>query len=89
MALPFTTHDLVFLRAPKVKDAHGNTSRKTKDWANAMRSAPVRGVAQPDAATLGGSLATEEHHERGREQVEATERVWVDDDLTQIGRAHV
>ncbi|GAA4928783.1 hypothetical protein GCM10023224_05100 [Streptomonospora halophila] len=81
MALPFATDDLVFLRAPKVKDAYGSTSRKTKDWANAMRATPVRGVAQPDAATLGASLATKEDHSGGREQIETTQRVWVDDTI--------
>lgn len=81
MGLPFTTDDLVFVRPPKVADAHGNTSRKTKDWDNAMHAKPVRGVSQPDAATLGASLATRENHRRGREQVDATVRVWVDDDI--------
>ncbi|MBB5431345.1 hypothetical protein [Nocardiopsis composta] len=79
MALPFTTHQLVFLRPPRAPDAHGNRSRRTKNWSQAFRSEPVPGVVQPDAATLGASLATRESKAGGGEQVETTMRIWVDE----------
>jgi hypothetical protein len=77
MALPFTTHSVFVVRPALVPDAHGNRSRQTKDWKNAPRLGPYAGVVQPDAATLGASLATRENDRGGREQVETTVRVWL------------
>jgi len=68
MALPIITDQVYVLRPPIVEDAHGNRSRSTKDWGNAVRTGPFDACVQPDSATLGASLATKEERRGGREQ---------------------
>lgn len=80
MALPFTTDEVYILRPPIVVDAHGNRSRTTKDWGNAARLGPHEVCVQPDAATMGASLATKENRNGGREQLEKTIVVFFEPD---------
>lgn len=75
MGLPIVTHEAYVLDAPKVPDAHGNLSRTAKDWPNATRTGPFEACVQPDAATLGASLATTENRDGGREQTEVTVQI--------------
>ncbi|MBB4931849.1 hypothetical protein F4561_002669 [Lipingzhangella halophila] len=78
MSLPFTTHQVYVLRPPKVLDGHGNKSRSTKDWPNAVRSGPFDACVQPDSASLGASLATSETRDGGREQTKRSIQVFLD-----------
>lgn len=75
--LPIITDEVYVLRPPIVVDAHGNRSRTTKDWANAVRTGPYDACVQPDAATLGASLATTEDRKDGREQVKKSIQVYL------------
>ena len=75
--LPIITDEVYVLRPPIVVDAHGNRSRTTKDWAAAARTGPYDACVQPDAATLGASLATTEDRKGGREQVKKSIQVYL------------
>lgn len=75
--LPLVTDEVFVLRAPKVTDAYGSRSRRTKDWDNAVRTGPFPACVQPDSATLGASLATKEDRKRGREQTERAVQVFL------------
>lgn len=77
MVLPIVTDQVWVLRPPLVEDAHGNRSRTTKDWANAVRSGPFDACVQPDSATMGASLATTEQRREGREQASQAVQVFL------------
>lgn len=75
--LPIVTDSVFVLRPPIVADGHGNRSRSTKDWANAVRTGPFDACVQPDSATLGASLATKETRAGGREQTSKSVAVYL------------
>ena len=76
--LPIITDQVYVLRPAIVEDAHGNRSRSTKDWSNAVRTGPFDACVQPDSATLGASLATKEERRGGREQVSKSVAVYLE-----------
>ncbi|WP_435110166.1 hypothetical protein [Nocardiopsis synnemataformans] len=75
--LPIVTDEVYVLRPPLKVDAHGNRSRSTKDWEHAVRTGPFDACVQPDAATMGASLATTETRREGREQVKKSIQVYL------------
>lgn len=75
--LPIVTDTVYVLRPPIVADGHGNRSRTTKDWDNAVRTGPFDACVQPDSATLGASLATKEDRKDGREQAQQSVQVFL------------
>lgn len=74
--IPFSTHRVWVVDAPLVVDAHGNRSRSARDWANdTVIAGPIPASVQPDAGTMGASLATGESTEGGRGQTTETKKV--------------
>lgn len=76
MAIPFKTHDVWVVEAPLVVDAHNNRSRSARDWDNdTVIAAKEPASVQPDAGTMGASIATGEVTAGGRKRTVETKMI--------------